>query len=109
MQGLLVGARAGRRSAERALARDDDIDAAAFQLHGGAQPCGPAAEDKGFGSGAPAGEASDLHEFLGGLLVGEPRHGDVGQAVENRLGNGRAQARFPELGLTRQRNRIAKN
>ena len=97
VKGLLVGSGAGRRAAEGALARDDDIHVAALQLDCCAQPRRAAAKDKGFGAVHRQDIASDRHQFLRWTLVGQPWHRDVGQAIEDRLGDDRAQRRFREV------------
>ena len=91
VQRLLVGSRAGGRAAEGALGRDRDVDVAPLQFDRRPQSRGAAAENQRSATSHRQSEAERRDELVRRLFVGEPRHRDVGQPVEDVLGDRRAQ------------------
>ncbi len=90
VESLFVGPRAGRRAAERALARDHHIHVAAPELDGGPKSGRAASEDQRLGSMRRQGIAARAHEALSAVFRSPAaasgrrsiRRGSIAGAVE---------------------------
>jgi hypothetical protein len=82
---LFVGAGTGRGSAEGALGHDNYVDFAPFQFDRRPQASGSTPKDEGVTSMHGQLQASRRSVLAGRSFVGESRHSDVGEAVEDLL------------------------